>query len=130
LARHPRNLFCPEIIEMDFNNVDAKTAFKMGFLARCSEEGLTGADLDARIKQAGALDGLGSLLSSGAFATVGLPLAGGLIAGGLGGYGAAKMTTPELDDDTLKSEELANTYKAYANRLRSRKKALQYRPAR
>jgi hypothetical protein len=115
---------------MDFNDVDAKTAFKMGFLSRCSEEGLTGAALDARIKQAGIMDGLGNVLSSGAALTIGLPLAGGLVAGGLGGYGAAKMTTPELDDDTLKSEELANTYRAYANRLRSRKKALQYRPAR
>ena len=118
---------------MDFNNVDAKTAFKMGFLARCSEEGLTGADLDARIKQADISDivsGAGKALTGGALLTVGLPLAGGLVAGGLGGYGAAKMTTPELDDDTLKSEELANTYRAYANRLRSRKKALQYRPAR
>ena len=111
---------------MDVTAVDEKTAFKMGFLSRCAEEGLTGTALDARIKQAAWSD----LLTGAAGLTVGLPLAGGLVAGGLGGYGAAKLTTPEVDDETLKSEELANTYRAYANRLRSRKKALQYRPAR
>jgi len=111
---------------MDFNNVDAKTAFKMGFLTRCSEEGLTGADLDSRIKQAGAI---GDIVN-GVAGLNGLPLAAGLVAGGGLGWGAAKLTDPQIDDETLKSEELANTYRAYANRLRSRKKALQYRPAR
>lgn len=110
---------------MDFNNVDEKTAFKMGFLARCSEEGLTGADLDARIKQASISD-----IVNGVAGISGLPLAAGLVAGGGLGWGAAKLTNPQIDDETLKSEELANTYRAYANRLRSRKKALQYRPAR
>jgi len=124
---------------MDFNNVDAKTAFKMGFLARCSEEGLTGAALDARIKQASIADiisGAGTVAKGfGNTATAvaglaGIPLAAGLVAGGAGGWGLAKATDPLIDDETLKSEELANTYRAYANRLRSRKKALQYRPAR
>jgi hypothetical protein len=121
---------------MDFNNVDAKTAFKLGFLARCSEEGLTGADLDARIKQAGVLDTLKSI-GSGASSAIsgftglsGMPLAAGITLGGMGGWGLAKALDPQIDDETLKSEELANTYRAYANRLRSRKKALQYRPAR
>lgn len=119
---------------MDFNNVDEKTAFKMGFLARCSEEGLTGADLDARIEMVksaeGLLSGLGNLSAGGAGLAIGLPIAGGLVAGGLLGTGAAHLTDPQIDDETLKAQELANTYRAYANRLRSRKKALQYRPAR
>jgi hypothetical protein len=117
---------------MDFNNVDAKTAFKMGFLARCSEEGLTGADLDDRIKQASIADIIsGAGTSASAIAGLsGIPLAAGVTLGGVGGWGLAKALDPQIDDETLKSEELANTYRAYANRLRSRKKALQYRPAR
>ncbi len=110
---------------MDFKDVDAKTAFKMGFLARCSEEGLTGADLDARIKQAAWSD-----IIQGGVGLAGIPLAAGLIGGGVIGTGIANVTDPQIDDETIKSQELANTYRAYANRLRSRKKALQYRSAR
>ncbi|WP_353208350.1 hypothetical protein [Sphingorhabdus sp.] len=121
---------------MDFNDVDAKTAFKMGFLARCSEEGLTGEDLNGRIEAvkqadlASIINGAGNMIGGSAGLAVGLPVAAGLVGGGIIGTGAAHFTDPKIDDETLKSEELANTYRAYANRLRSRKKALQYRPAR
>jgi len=121
---------------MDFNDVDAKTAFKMGFLARCSEEGLTGADLDSRIEAvkqadlASILSGAKDVIGGGAGLAIGLPVAAGLIGGGVLGTGAAHLTDPRIDDETIKSQELANPYRAYANRLRSRKKALQYRPAR
>jgi hypothetical protein len=121
---------------MDFNNVDEKTAFKMGFLARCSEEGLTGDDLDSRIESikqadlASLWNGATNLAGGSAGFALGLPVAAGLIGGGLIGTGAAHLTDPKIDDETIKAQELANTYRAYANRLRSRKKALQYRPAR
>lgn len=124
---------------MDLTNYDPKTAFKLGFLARCAEEGLAGENLDMRVKQAdGGVAGLLKGLWSGAETTakgvglgaVGIPAALGLAAGGLGGYTAAQLATPPINVDELKAEELAATYSAYANRIRSRRKALQYKPAR
>lgn len=122
---------------MDLTNYDPKMSFKLGFLARCAEEGLAGESLDMRVKQAdwaSVLHGLWSGAETTAkgvgLGAVGIPAALGLAAGGLGGYTAAQLATPPINVDELKAEELAATYSAYANRIRSRRKALQYKPAR
>ena len=122
---------------MDLTNCDPKMSFKLGFLARCAEEGLAGESLDMRVKQADLASVLQGLWSGAAttakgvgVGAVGIPAALGLAAGGIGGYTAAQLATPPINVDELKAEELAATYGAYANRIRSRRKALQYKSAR
>lgn len=128
-----------------------KEAFTLGFLARCAEEGLTGAALDARLagitkfneKTAGGLvetaplkvgiPGAGAISSGAASladafkAIVSVPIAGSILGGGALGYGAAKMVEPQIDDDEIKAQELAATYKLYADKAKNRKKVRQYR---
>jgi hypothetical protein len=140
-------------------DVSEKEAFRLGFLTRCAEEGLHGDALDGRIKAAaemektaltpllvgGALLGAGGLgLSalggssvgqhfgnavSGAGALMGIAPAAGLLGGAALGYGAARITEPNVTDDDIKAQELADTYRIYANRMRANRKARRYRPA-
>lgn len=123
---------------MDVTN---KEAFRLGFLTRCAEEGLTGEELHARIKQATTiptsyalpvLAGLGTaaLLSgnSGSLGVIaGLPAAVGLAGGAALGYGTAKMTEPDISADDIKAQELADTYRIYARKMEAARKARQYR---
>lgn len=117
-----------------------KEAFRLGFLTRCAEEGLVGEDLRARLKQASAADyvlpavtgGLGLYLASripGVGPLVGLVPAAGLMAGSALGYGAAKMTEPDVSSDDIKAQELADTYRIYAQRARANRRAKKYRQA-
>lgn len=121
-------------------DVTEKEAFRLGFLARCSEEGLVGEQLEERVKQAWlpvgwavpAIAGLGGLaLLSGnlgaAGTIVGLPAAVGLGTGAALGYGAAKVTEPPISDEDIKAQEIADTYKVYANKMRAARQASQYR---
>lgn len=135
--------------------ISEKDAFKLGFLARCAEEQLVGPALDARIKQAaekrslwpvlaglagagalgygagsGALSGMGNLLS-GYGTLLGTAGAAGL-AGGAGlGYGLAHATTPNITDDEIRAQELAQTYRIYADRARAKNRMKKkYREAR
>ena len=132
-------------------DVTAKEAFRLGFLARCAEEGLTGEHLSARIKSAAekqswiipalslgatALGGLAIARSgvkdvtNGAGLLAGLIPAGGLLAGAGLGYGAAKMTEPNITDEDIKAQELADTYRIYAEKAKANRRARQYRVAR
>ena len=80
-------------------------AFRVGFLARCAEEGLCGASLDARLgaadqfsKRADAAQLIGQILSSPMTAATflgGGALLGGVGAGALAGTGAGMMAGPE-----------------------------------
>lgn len=116
-----------------------KDAFKLGFLSRCAEEGLTGGALEARIKQAETLVKtsvwpfsdhlLPAEVRYSAGLAAGLPVAAGLLGGGAIGYGLAKMQEPPLDDDEIKAKEIATTYRVLAERAKARRKARQYRPA-
>lgn len=137
------------------DDVSEKDAFKLGFLARCAEEQLVGAELETRIKRAGekqswawpllalagagaagaglgsgAVSGAGNLLS-GYGALLGTAGAAGL-AGGAGlGYGLAHATTPRITDDEIRAQELAQTYRIYADRARAKNRAKKkYRVAR
>lgn len=132
-------------------DVTAKEAFRLGFLARCAEEGLTGEHLNTRIKSAAEKQswlplalGLGTAalggaalarggvrdLASGAGVLAGLIPAGGLMAGAGLGYGAAKMTEPNITDSDIKAQELADTYRIYAEKAKANRRARQYRVAR
>lgn len=121
-------------------DVTAKEAFRLGFLTRCAEEGLTGPALQERIKQASipigyVVPGLG-ILAGAALLTgqpgaagvmMGIPAAAGLAGGAALGYGAAKATEPDISAEDIKAQELADTYKVYANKARAARKAHQYR---
>lgn len=110
----------------------AKDAFTLGFLTRCAEEGLVGADLDARLEKLAAFNekaaNLGDM-SRAALNLAAVPVGLSAVGGGLLGYGAAKLTQPKLDEDEMKTQELVNTYKVLAARARSRSKMRGYRPA-
>jgi hypothetical protein len=129
-------------------DITPQEAFKLGFLARCAEEQLTGKALDARLEKVaefnkGAFLGglakwspvdLGGLASSGLQNTVaGLtalystPFAASILGGGALGYGTAKMVEPPVHDDEIKAQEIADTYKLYAEKARARKKMRKYR---
>lgn len=128
--------------------ITEKEAFRLGFLARCAEEKLAGAALDARLEKAASfiekaasspvkfspVDIGGSSLAAGgkslldaAWGLLGLPYAGAIVAGGGLGYGTAKMLEPRVDEDEVKAQELMNTYKLYADKAKARKKVRQYR---
>lgn len=131
-----------------------KDAFKLGFLARCAEEQLHGAALEQRIAAAGAWAdsektasslvkfspleiGGGSLSSTAWDALKGVGMLGASIltapfplvgVGGAGlGYGAAKMLEPNISDEDVKAQELAATYKLYADKAKARRKSRKYR---
>jgi hypothetical protein len=117
-------------------DVNEKEAFKLGFLYRCAEESLTGANLRGRIKAAadlcksGAFD-MSMLNPTGAISNLAsVPIMLGTVAGGLGGHLAAKLTEPDVDEDDLKAKELAAAYKAYAARAKTNRKLRLYRPER
>lgn len=130
---------------MDFDNIDAKTAFQLGFAARCQEEGLSEKDAQARavaVEKTAILDwaGFGSatkgvtdvgaaLAGPLAMLGVGVPIGLGLATGAAGGYGLAKLNEPDVDEDDIKAQELADTYKSYTDRIKARQAYLQYRKA-
>jgi hypothetical protein len=129
--------------------ITEQDAFKLGFLTRCAEEKLTGADLDARLEKVaelnkkaawgdGLLSSLGlsgiqgglkdSLLAYGA--ALSIPFGASILGGSALGYGAGKMVEPTINDDELKTRELVDTYKLYADKAKSRRKAVKYRTKR
>lgn len=109
----------------------AKDAFKIGFLTRCAEEGLTGAALSARLEKAAQFDeksaGVVADITNTGLTAAGIPLGAALLAGGGLGYGAAKLTAPKLDEDEMKNQELINTYKVMAARAKAQRKLRSYR---
>lgn len=134
-----------------------KDAFKLGFLARCAEEKLHGEALEQRLNMVEAwvdsdtaktasnwakwnpIDIAGLLgsgvsnswnnLTLGGAALLSAPFALAPVAGGALGYGAAKMVEPAVNDDEIKAQELAATYKLYADKAKARRKARKYRLA-
>lgn len=133
---------------MDINEQDA---FKLGFLTRCAEEKLTGAALNTRLEKVaefnkrgwgeswlpGVVGRAAGGISSGVrdlgaayFGALSLPFAASILAGGGLGYGAAKITEPRISEDEIRTKELADTYKMYADKAKSRRKAVRYRTRR
>jgi len=95
----------------------SREAFKVGFMLRCADEGLSPEEAQLRIeKAASALSkpvwgGVGDFLSGGlrGLTTLGtfLPIAGGA----LGGYLLAKGKEEPVDEEDVKRQELINEYK-------------------
>lgn len=132
-------------------DVAEREAFKQGFLQRCAEEGLTKEAFESRMEKAAVLPlaavapwllaaGTSAMAAypyvAGGAKAVGTGLAGlsavaplaGLVGGGALGYGAAKLTEPDTDPEQVKADEIANTYKVYAQRAAARKRLKSYRP--
>lgn len=128
------------------SDITAQDAFKLGFLARCAEEKLTGAALDDRLQkiaefnEKAALLGVKfdpqsvNLLGGGATALqqalqlgIAVPFGASIMGGGALGYGLAKATEPRIDEDEMRAKELAATYKLYADKAKARRKVRQNR---
>lgn len=120
--------------------ITPQEAFKLGFLARCAEEKLTGSALDARLEKVAELNKSASILPSwlpgsgvanditaGYLALLSLPFGASILGGSALGYGAGNLVEPQIHDDELKANELATTYKLYADKARNRRKAVRYR---
>jgi len=115
-----------------------REAFKVGFMARCAENGMTQEQTLTLVKQAneklaqfkmevnpvGAATSIGSgLVDFGLTKALPFLLAAPPIVGALGGYGAAKLTdTGDADPATIKRQELRDTYEHEAARLRRQQK--------
>lgn len=107
-----------------------REAFAFGFHLRCAEENLDKTATAARIEKAAALakqalpgwDQVTGLLSQGAQTAAGLnvllPLAGGAAMG----LGAAQLSEPSVEPEEAKTQELAATYRMFAEQLRQRNK--------
>lgn len=118
--------------------VSAREAFKLGFLQRCADEGLSSTQTTARVKQAetkinDVLVALGEKLNrswdshpwttGGAMtgAAVGLPIMAGIGAGHL----ARKLKGDFLDPEDVRKQELINEMRTLASRSQhSQSKAL------
>jgi hypothetical protein len=117
--------------------MDARDAFKIGFLLRCAESGVAPAECiplaGGLLKRAGILGDTGSflkpLLESGAnvglVAGLGIPL--GIGAGG--GYLAHKLMEKPIDAEDVKETELADEYQRLARiaRTNARLRAMRQR---
>ena len=113
--------------------ITAQDAFKLGFLARCAEEKLTGAALAARLEKVAVLNKSAGILDSaqkglaGYAAALTLPFGLSILGGTALGYGAGNLVEPRISDEEMRAQELAATYKLYADKARSRRKAVKYR---
>ena len=100
-----------------------KEAFKIGFLMRCAEEGLSPQETEQRIKQANAMTkeavfgeavgtagkGLMNLVNSLKWGTLVIPP----VTGAFGGYMLAKAKNDSFDiEEAKKDEELSEYYRA------------------
>jgi hypothetical protein len=117
-------------------DVEARDAFCMGFFARCVEEGLSKEAAEARLEKLSqtksAVAGIGAVLrGTGRAFTTGavLPALVGLGLGGVAGYGAAQVTAPDADPEAIRAQEIANTYKLYAQRAAAKRRLRSYRPS-
>jgi hypothetical protein len=124
--------------------ITEQDAFKLGFLARCAEEKLTGQALEARLEKVaqfnktawgeGYLPGTlrsglrDSLLAYGA--ALSLPVAASILGGGAVGYGVGNMVEPRISEDEIRAKELADTYRLYADKAKNRRKSVKYRAQR
>lgn len=114
--------------------LDVRQSFKAGFLLRCAEEGLTPEETKGRIDQAFTKladlpnvspSGAASAIYGGGKAVLGdslqLGLAGiagaGLIGSGLG-WGAAKMSEPDVDPEEVKTREMIAQLQYYTDSAR------------
>lgn len=137
---------------MDFDNVDEKTAFKLGFATYCADNGLSTKEAAELLKSSAIGPWVIPALTAGLTAvgagvanfgkglaqyapeitatSLAVPTAAGLAIGGGLGHLAAKSEEPELSPEDIQAQEIADTYKRYTDRIKARKAYQQYRTAR
>lgn len=107
--------------------LDDRTAFKVGFLLRCAEAGLSGGETVALMEKAATLTdwykriaGAGTLAAGGVrnLGIAGLVAAAGAGAGG--GLLAAHLRKGTVDPEEIKKQELIAAYNTYSDQLRGR----------
>ena len=120
-----------------------KEAFKVGFLTRCVEDGLTPDQMLSRAKLAmdmfekqafigsllnkGVESGAGALGSLGRMGMLGAVVAPPVL-GGMAGYGLAKATdVDDTDVDAIKNRELVEEYRRQAAKLHRQKQVRDYK---
>jgi hypothetical protein len=108
--------------------MDHSQMFKVGFLLRCADEGLSDEETAERVQEAAQF--VAVLEKQAVFGTdlMALPkmlkslglwgLAAGGLAGGLGGYAVGKATDTESDPEEVKRQELIAAYQQQADRVR------------
>jgi len=116
--------------------MNVKEAFKLGFLSRCADEGLTPDETRARIRDAhayikqanpfgDAYDAFKGVVGSGLSTAAGiakpLAIAGPPLAGAGVGYALAKANEEEVDPEEAKKQELLAEYQRVIDRARNRK---------
>jgi hypothetical protein len=120
-----------------------REAFKVGFLSRCVEDGLTLEQAHQRVKEAqekialsipGAdipgklIDAAGSIAKPALGWGIPLALAAPPVVGGLAGYAASKATDiDDTDVDEVKRRELINEYKKQTKKLLRDRQIRDYR---
>lgn len=120
-----------------------KEAFKVGFLTRCVEDGLTPDQMLSAVKLAadmfekrafiGSLLGKGVDTAAGAAGSLGrMGAVGALLAppilGGVAGYGLARATdVDDTDVDAIKNRELVEEYQRQAAKMHRQKMVRQYK---
>lgn len=111
-------------------------AFKLGFLSRCVEEGLTveqtralvkvGVEKVALVKEI--VSGLSNLGQTALGMGVPIALAAPPILGGVAGYAAGKLSdVDDTDAAEIKKQELISEYKRQAERLRRQRAIRDYK---
>ena len=104
--------------------------FKVGFLLRCADEGLSEEAIEERVQMAlqfvghiekQGLWGLGKGIKGVSDFAKGLvlwSLVGGGVAGGMGGYAAGALTDEPAEPEEVKKQELIAAYQQHADRVR------------
>lgn len=109
-----------------------REAFTVGFLTRCADRGLNGAETSVRMQKAALLlekraflgqDTLTSALGSGVQGATALGVTLPLLAGAGIGALAHHATTPEVDEEDVKKQELIDEFRHYARRAREKQQA-------
>jgi hypothetical protein len=79
---------------------------------------------------AGLLGGMRRAAPDAGLSFAALPIAAGLGLGGAAGWGAAKLTEPNVRDEDLQAAEIEQAYRMQAKRLKARRDYEKYREAR
>tara|TARA_R110000751_G_scaffold62759_4_gene129716 strand:- start:416 stop:781 length:366 start_codon:yes stop_codon:yes gene_type:complete len=109
--------------------MEPREAFKIGFMARCVEEGLSHEKTAELMEKAAdsTLSGIIDAAKSAIYPAVGLALAAPPTLGGLTAYFKNKTLDSDTDEvEEIKQKEMADSYRRMADQLR-RSKALRGR---
>jgi enoyl-CoA hydratase/carnithine racemase len=107
------------------NSMDARAAYKLGFLARCAEEGLQPAQVQERLQKVA--EGWLDTFTSGV-ALPGAVLAGSLLPGFGAGYLYSQATAPTVESaEDIKQKELIAAYRRAIDRANRITQRVQYR---